>query len=143
MTEITELRAFFSADKKPRRSGASPLAGGPAFLDENLAPLRWGFCLGALPRCVQPTLRLGVEVVGLPTWKAGKPVWHNMTDLAPSPWRGFFWRPIPLRRMARSDLAATVGALLEGQGGARRRGGTLPHPHTVVPVGVPDGRKLR
>ena len=61
----------------------------------NLAPLRWGLLLGALPRCVQPTLRLGVEEVGLPTWKAGEPVWHNMTDLAPSPWRGFFWRPSP------------------------------------------------
>ena len=69
--------------------------GRPRFWTENLAPLRWGFCLGALPRCVQPTLRLGVEVVGLPTWKAGKPVWHNMTDLAPSPLAGLFLATYP------------------------------------------------
>ena len=67
---------------------------GPRFFGE-LSPAPAGLLFGrtvcgsALPCCVQPTLRLGVEEAGLPTWKAGKPVWHNMTDLAPSPWRGF------------------------------------------------------
>ena len=69
------------------RLGASPLR-------RNLAPLRRGFFVRAAPRGVQPTLRFGVEVVGLLNSSRRRQALlasKIVTHLAPPPRRGFFY----------------------------------------------------
>ena len=64
-----------------------------ACLDQDL--FRAAFRTFCFIRNDQPTARIGVGEVGLPTWKAGKPGYGDQyrPNLAPPPVRGFFQVP--------------------------------------------------
>ena len=79
-----------------------------ACLDQDL--FRAAFSTFCFIRNDQPTARIGVGEVGLPTWKAGKPGYGDQyrPNLAPPPVRGFFQVPAMKEFTFETGLIARV-----------------------------------